>query len=316
MSDDPEVEPAGVLHGALGVVERSGELAGERRDHVVGRLVVLIVHLHQFKSAHSLDVEDVRIGPVDACRLRRSVIVHHEPVFRGYPGEVLEVLDGELVVPVEEIHLEALHAHFSVVPDDVFEILAEGVVTCPEYDVHPFLLAIINDGLHVYLRDDVEQIVLALDRPALVENDIFQSVFGGEVDVVLIGFGVDSGPEIDPSDVPVVPPVPGYLARLHPGVVSLGRGREVPHEVGSGFGQGAGVRGQGDHPPREGPRAGGLSDVVLAAEHELLDVVVSRRSLQLLRIAREHALEARPGLGVLRLVPSVGEEHSRIRQEV
>jgi hypothetical protein len=55
-------------------------------------------------------------------------------------------------------------------------------------------------------------------RPTLIEKDVFEAVFSGEVDELLVGGGVDSGLEVDvgPVDIEVRPPVPRDAARFYP----------------------------------------------------------------------------------------------------
>src|SRR5580692_917418 len=53
-------------------------------------------------------------------------------------------------------------------------------------------------------------------------------IFTCEVDIVLIGVSINPRPEIHMRNIPVIPPVPGYLARLDPTGIPYPRWRSQP----------------------------------------------------------------------------------------
>ena len=125
------------------------------------------------------------------------------------------------------------------------------------------------------LRNDEVQVCLVILSPTLIKDNIFDSVLRSEVDVVLVGGIVDSGLEIHTPDVPVVPPVPGNLARLHPAPVRVcGRSGKLPDHV--EISKLPGFRHYSDDPPREflpGRRPGNV--VFTALDHALEHMVAA-----------------------------------------
>ena len=71
------------------------------------------------------------------------------------------------------------------------------------------------------------------DSPAFIEDDIFDAMLLGEVDVVLVGVVVDAGAEVHPVEVPSVPPVPSDFSRLHPAEILrwIGRLAKLPDHI-------------------------------------------------------------------------------------
>ena len=135
-------------------------------------------------------------------------------------GAELRRLIGEahhlLIVPVQEVHLEALHAHVGIMLHHLLHVSGEGPIARPKDDVHLFLLAIIYQLLQVNLRNHLQHVSLQVHRPTLVEDHVANAMLRRKVDVIFIGIVVDARTEIDTTQVPVVPPVPSHLARLDP----------------------------------------------------------------------------------------------------
>ena len=130
---------------------------------------------------------------------------------------------------------------------------------------------------------------------------------GGEVDVVFIGFVVDSRLEVHAVEVPGVPPVPGHLAGFDPRDVLHARGRgEAVYQV--VVGQLDVASGDGEDAPREGAGPRGAGDEVLALGHQQLQFVVP--ALHLLgRIGREVAPQGLAARGIV-------EVHARVVLQV
>lgn len=145
-----------------------------------------------------------------------AVHVEEQAVFGGRFREAVGEIGDLLVVAVEEIDLEALDPHLRVVLADAFEVAFRGIETGPEDDAHAAFLAVGDQFGQVDFGDDLEKVGLFVHGPAFVEDDVFDAVVGGEVDVVFIGFVVDSRLEVHAVEVPGVPPVPGHLAGFDP----------------------------------------------------------------------------------------------------
>ncbi len=84
----------------------------------------------------------------------------------------------------------------------------------PENNSDLFLSRMSQQFRHVDVGVDGEDIAELI--PPFVQNDIFEAIFGGEIDVIFVGGSIEAGLEIDVIEVERVPPVPGYLARLDP----------------------------------------------------------------------------------------------------
>ena len=161
-------------------------------------------------------VEHIGVGTVEARGLVRAVEVDEEVVTGGGFSHAVVEVDDHLVVAVHEVDLEAFHAHVGIVLADMFHVLVDGGIAHPKHDAHIALGAIVHQFLDVDFGHHLEKVSLFVDGPAFVQNDIFDAVLRGEVDVVLIGIVVDARREVDAIDVPGVPPVPSHLARLDP----------------------------------------------------------------------------------------------------
>ena len=233
--------------------------------------------------------------------------VEEQAVFGGRFREAVGEIGDLLVVAVEEIDLEALDAHLRVVFADAFEVAFRGIETGPEDDAHAAFLAVGDQFGQVDRGNDLEKVGLFVHGPAFVEDDVFDAVVGGEVDVVFIGFVVDSRLEVHAVEVPGVPPVPGHLAGFDPRNVlhARGCGETVDHVV---VGQLDVASGDGEDAPREGAGPRGAGDEVLALGHQQLQFVVA--ALHLLgRIGREVAPEGLAARGVV-------EVHARVVLQV
>ena len=100
-------------------------------------------------------------------------------------------------------------------------------------------------------------------------------MFGGEVDVIFIGVVVHAGLEIDAVEIPVVPPVPGHFAGLHPRKVAFCRRGERVYQV--VVGQFRVFCGHDDHAPREARRTVEPGNVGFPSFDDALQPVMSSR---------------------------------------
>ena len=222
----------GIDHGAGGIVHGAGQHAQIGCRHVVARKVVhrsLLcagLPLAVLQTLYPFKVHDVGIGALYAERLQ-SVQVEQQVVLGGAGGQLIGGANHALVVAVEEVNLESFHAHGLIVCHGPFHVAYAVAPAAPQYHTHPFLPSVVHKLLQVYFWVQVfEQAFLA--APSFVDDDIFQMVACGEVDVVAVGGGVHAGHEVHPRQVGVVPPVPGHLARLYPRGVLEAAGRRQP----------------------------------------------------------------------------------------
>ena len=147
---------------------------------------------------------------------------------------------------------------------------------------------------------------MVIAAPAVVQNEVAQTVAGCEIDVIFIGGLVDPRREVHAGKPPVVPPLPRGLAGFDPRNIVEPAGRsELPDQIV--------VREPGilphdtERPPRQpvSRRKGGYERLVLL-DHALHAVVTARHDLP--RRGRENAFEFVRAASV--------QEHARIGFEV
>ena len=251
-------------------------------------VLVLSCPFHSFQSVYALIVQHVRPSPRDARRLVCAVHIDNQMILCGNLRAIVFESRHILVVPVEEVHFEALHAHLGIMAADILHILLKCQETCPENDIDTLRLGILHYAFEVDLRIQHHQVLTLACSPAVVHNDIFNTVGCGEIDIIFICLSVDSGLEIHALDVPVIPPVPSHFARLYPGcVLHFGRLCQQPGEIAFGNCK---VAAHYEKSPRESPCPFCLCDVIFALGYHKLDVVVASGSL-CFRILGLHALE-------------------------
>ena len=119
-----------------------------------------------------------------------------------------------LVIPIQEIDLEALHTHVGIVLHHLLHIPSEGPIARPKDDTHMLLLRIVHQLLQVDCRDHLQHIIHY--GPASIEDHVADAMLRREVDVIFIGIVVDTRTEIDTTQITGIPPLPGHLARLDP----------------------------------------------------------------------------------------------------
>ena len=283
----------GVAHRALCVVHRTHHLANERQERFVAHLVELLqfAPLHLLLTSHSLEVEHIRIGVGHAVWHWRTMEVAEQAVFGASGGSLFKKLHHLLVAAVHEVDFETLHAHFAIVAAHILHIALKGLVASPKHDIHATVGSIFHKHRQVDFRHHLHQVGFLVHRPTLIENHVFNAVFGGEVDIILIGAIVHASGKIHAFQVPVVPPVPSHLARLHPiGIHHRRIGKQSWHLGGEQVGI---VFSHQHHFPWEGVRASRLGDIVFPLVNYHLQIVVVAL-IFVLRIGREETLHHIP----------------------
>ncbi len=110
------------------------------------------------------------------------------------------------------------------------QLIVERFPNDPKDDTHVFLFRVRSQFLHIYFRNDFQDISKLV--PAFIQNDVLEAIFRGEVNVILICLGINSSLEIHTVNVVEVPPVPRDFSRLDPRSVLQLRGlRQKPHEL-------------------------------------------------------------------------------------
>ena len=194
--------------------------------------------------------------------------VERQPVRGGRLGQPVDPLDGQLVVAVDEVDLEALDAQCRVVGARLLELGVEHVGHGPQDEAHAPLVGVAHQLGKVDGRDRRHHVAALRVGPPLVEHDVLQTVRRREVDVGLVGARVDPRFEVDVGQAPVVPPLPRHLAGLDPravGDAALGAER-IDQIVGR---QLAGLVGHGHDAPRIGARALHAGDAIVPRRHPL-----------------------------------------------
>ena len=226
------------------------------------------------EAEHPLAGHHVRPRAVQPGGLVGAVEVH-EQVPRGrLARDPLVEVDHPLVLALHEVDLDALHAPARELVERRLHLLVQRLPHDPQDQPDVALLRVRRQRGHVDLGRDRHQVAQLV--PALVQDDVRDAVLRGEVDVVLVGLGVDARPERHAVDVVRVPPVPGHLARPDPrGVGELALRGQAKHDV--GVEQRLVALGDHQHAPRELARAPRPCDVVLALEHALVAVAARAR---------------------------------------
>ena len=224
----------GVAHRTLSVVHRAGGHSDERNRDIVGHLIDRrLAPLHLFQTENSFIIDDVRVRTVESDRLERTVEINQKSVFSRGLGGTPEEINHILVVTIHKIYLEALDSHLGVILADVLHIPVESIVAGPKDEAYVVRFGIFTKHREIDLRDDLHQIGFLVDSPAFIEDDIFDAMLLGEVDVVLVGVVVDAGAEVHSVEVPSVPPVPSDFSRLHPAEILrwIGRLAKLPDHI-------------------------------------------------------------------------------------
>ncbi|MPN47198.1 hypothetical protein SDC9_194799 [bioreactor metagenome] len=79
---------------------------------------------------------------------------------------------------------------------NAFNIFIESIVTGPKYQIHIFAFGISHEGFQVDFGYNLKQIVFQIYSPSLVEDYIFNTIFGCKIDIIFVGWIVYPGFEI------------------------------------------------------------------------------------------------------------------------
>src|SRR5215467_7304000 len=124
-------------------------------------------------------------------------------------------IDHELIVPLHEIDLDAFDSPLLELIERRLELVIQRLPHAPENDPDILLLAISDQFLDIHSRHYLEQVAQLV--PSLVQYYVLNPVFRSEIDIVLVGLGIDACLEIDAVDIVGIPPVPCDLPRFDPG---------------------------------------------------------------------------------------------------
>ena len=256
-----------IAHGALCIIHRTGNHTDKRNRHVVKRHIVGTGYpFHIFQTMNAFIVDHVRISTLQTCRFTDTMIIDHHLIFRTSFGSSVEEVDDLLVVAIHKVYLESFHTHIGIMLHHLFHIPVECMVARPEDDSDILGFAIIHQFRNIDFWNNLHQVRSHIDRPTFIENHIFDAMFGSEVDIIFIGFSVDTGTEIHIVNVPVIPPIPCHLTRFHPGNIlqTAGRSQTIHHIA---IGQLLVILRDDKHTPRESTRAACLGYVIFAFFH-------------------------------------------------
>ena len=217
-----------------------------------------------FHTEDTLVVEDVRIGAVQAVWLVDAVQVEDEMMLGGAGSQTFHHFDGGLVVAVHKIHLESLDAHIGIGLADGFQVLVHHVEDCPEHDIHALALTIFYELRQLDIVYWFQNASLFRVVPSFIKDDVFQTVIMSKIYVIFVSIEIDACLEIHTFQIPVVPPVPGHLARFDPGSIAyfVGSSQGVHQIVGWHLGI---VLCDGEDAPRIIALAGAGSDIIAGA---------------------------------------------------
>ena len=137
-----------------------------------------------------------------------------------------------LIVTVHKVNLETFDTHIRIMLHNILHITVESIKTCPQNNIHILRFGVRYDGWKIDFRDDFQQICFQVNSPTLIQNYIFDAMFGSEVDIIFISIVIDTGTEVHSVNVPIVPPVPGNLTRFDPGNITYtGRRSQAIHHI-------------------------------------------------------------------------------------
>ena len=134
------------------IIHRSCHHPDEGHRHVVGNLIDLDGRpFDLLQPVHAFEIDDVRIGPLDSRRFEYAVQVEQQLVPCGRTGGIVDEPDHLLVVPVHEIDLESLDAHFGIVLAKLLHLFGEREVAEPEDQSHAPLFAVLHPVSYTHL---------------------------------------------------------------------------------------------------------------------------------------------------------------------
>ena len=306
---------AAVRHRPRRVVHRAEDGAREGDGAVVRREVVVLreAELHQLKAVDAFHANEVGVRRLQAGRLAAAVEVHDEAVPRRRRERVFHESRHLGVVALHEVDLESAYAAPRERAEDLVLASVDRPPRRPEDHAHAARGRVAERFVEVEPGRGREEVVA--DLPALVDHHPSQPELRREVDVRLVGRGVDARPERHALQMPVAPPLPGARPGPHPRIVAGWRRRQVardrlPHQPGRRVGD-------REHAPRKRAPPVRLHDPAVPLRHAAvvargLDFHFAHGELA------EHAVEPPRFASVAPQVPSgvvaqvgLGDKHRR-----
>ena len=110
--------------------------------------------------------------------------VEHEVMARAGVGQSIHHLKGRLVVAIEKIDLESLHAHLGVMAASLLQLLINDVEHRPKDDAHMALVGVADEAGQVHVGDGMHDVALVGVVPSLIEDDVFELVLRCEVYII------------------------------------------------------------------------------------------------------------------------------------
>ena len=123
-------------------------------------------------------------------------------------------VDQRLIIALHEINLDAFDSPFFKLIERGLELIVERFPYNPQDDANILLSGIGGEFFHIDFWNYVQHVPQLV--PAFIQDDVLQSIFRSEVDVIFVGLRVDAGFEIHAVDVVGIPPVPSHLAGPNP----------------------------------------------------------------------------------------------------
>ena len=168
---------------------------------------------------HSLKVQYIRIGTVQAGRLMRTVQIKNQGIFGTHGSCTVIEICHQLGITVHKVNLESFYTHFREITAYILHVAFESIISCPQNNAHVTGCRIVYQFFQVYFLHNLHQISLQVHSPSFIQNHIFNAIQRSKINISLVGCIVYSGLEVYATEVPVIPPFPGYFSRFDPGCI-------------------------------------------------------------------------------------------------
>ena len=145
-------------------------------------------------------------GPVDYTQgaMRNATRANYRPVNSEPMSQgtrcrqlatyvIFESPNKFLIVTVHKVNLETFDTHIRIMLHNILHITVESIKTCPQNNIHILRFGVRYDGWKIDFRDDFQQICFQVNSPTLIQNYIFDAMFGSEVDIIFISIVPLSG---------------------------------------------------------------------------------------------------------------------------
>ena len=203
----------GIPHCARSEIQGTQKHSRERQAHIVFGLG-FPAPLAPFHSAHAFCIDQVRPGASHACGLLVAMEINQHVALRGLAANFMVIVHHQLVAALHKVNFDSFDSPFLELVERGSHLIVQRFPRGPKNQPDILLLRVCRQLLHVDFRHNLEQIAQFV--PAVIENDVGDTVLRREINVVLVCLRVDSRVEVYAIDVPVIPPVPRYLAGLNP----------------------------------------------------------------------------------------------------